>query len=59
MTHIKELNELTKDMWEWCENKNLWMHGSYIASEENVFVDAESRTLEPETEYELYEKWYA
>ena len=52
-THVKRLNEEAKQIWKWCEERDLWVYASYIASEENFRADANSRILEPETEYEL------
>ena len=40
-------------MWNWCENRNLWIYASYIASRNKVLADFKSRILVPETEYEL------
>ncbi|XP_046605016.1 uncharacterized protein LOC124297748 [Neodiprion virginianus] len=47
------LNKVTRDIWDWCENKNIWVFASYISSKMNVEADVESRRLEPETEFEL------
>lgn len=49
----KSLSSLAKEIWEWCEEKNLWIYASYIRSTENVEADYESRRLEAETEYSL------
>lgn len=48
-----KLAKIAKDIWQWCENRNLWIFASYIASRDNVEADIESRRLEPETEYAL------
>jgi hypothetical protein len=50
---FKELSKLAKQLWMWCEERNIWIFASYIRSEENVIADVESRRLEPETEFEL------
>ena len=47
------LAKIAKEIWQWCEDRNLWIFASYIASEDNVEADFESRRLEPETEYTL------
>ncbi|XP_024888222.1 uncharacterized protein LOC112465081 [Temnothorax curvispinosus] len=48
-----KLAKIAKKIWQWCENKNLWIFASYIASKDNVEADFESRRLEPETEFAL------
>lgn len=48
-----KLNKLAKDIWKWCESRNLWVFASYIRSKENIIADAQSRILEPETEFEI------
>lgn len=49
----EELSKIAKDIWKWCERRNIWIFASYIKSEENSIADFESRRLERETEYEL------
>ncbi|XP_011883839.1 PREDICTED: uncharacterized protein LOC105570989, partial [Vollenhovia emeryi] len=48
-----KLAKIAKEIWQWCEDRNLWIFASYIASEDNVEADAESRRLESETEFAL------
>ncbi|XP_046746398.1 uncharacterized protein LOC124411349 [Diprion similis] len=50
------LNELARQIWQWCEEKKIWIHASYIASKENVYADAASRITNTDTEWELSEK---
>lgn len=47
------LNNLTREIWDWAETRNLWFFASYISSGDNKEADFESRRLEPETEYSL------
>lgn len=47
------LNKLAKEIWTWCEERNIWIFASYISSRDNFEADFESRRLEPETEYAL------
>ncbi|KAB0802676.1 hypothetical protein PPYR_04862 [Photinus pyralis] len=51
--HHSALFDLTKRIWEWCEERNLWLHVSYISSSDNWIADRESRSLTPETEWSL------
>lgn len=50
-----KLNQLTKQIWQWCESKDLWIRASYIKSENNTDADKESRVLSPDTEWQLAE----
>lgn len=48
-----ELSKVAREIWRWCEQRNIWIVASYIPSKENVEADFESRRLKTETEYEL------
>lgn len=48
-----KLSELCRQIWEWCEARDLWVFASYVKSKENVHADAESRTISADTEWEL------
>lgn len=50
---ILDLSKLAKEIWQWCESRNLWIFASYISSADNSIADYESRRLEPETEFSL------
>ncbi|XP_071576800.1 uncharacterized protein [Temnothorax nylanderi] len=47
------LSRLAKEIWNWCEKRNIWIFASYISSRDNAKADFESRRLEPETEFAL------
>uniref|UniRef100_A0A1B0DIH8 Core-binding (CB) domain-containing protein n=1 Tax=Phlebotomus papatasi TaxID=29031 RepID=A0A1B0DIH8_PHLPP len=47
------LSNLAKEIWKWCEERNLWIFASYISSENNTEADEESRKLQENTELEL------
>lgn len=47
------LNQVTKDLWQWCENRNIFVFASYISSQDNEIADAESRRTHPDVEWEL------
>lgn len=53
---FEKLNKITKTIWQWCEERNIWIFASYIASKDNVEADIESRQLESNTEIELSQK---
>lgn len=46
------LNEITRDIWEWCIERNNWIFAEYVASKENP-ADKESRISNIDTEWEL------
>lgn len=47
------LNSLTKQIWQWCEQRNLFIFASYIKSKDNCIADHESRRLDTETEFTI------
>lgn len=47
------LSELARDIWQWCENRNIWVVASYIPSKLNVEADRASREVNLDTEWEL------
>lgn len=47
------LNKITKALWQWCENRNIFVFASYISSEDNELADAESRRSHPDNEWVL------
>ncbi|CAH2096873.1 unnamed protein product [Euphydryas editha] len=47
------LNKLRKQLWQWCENGNIWLFVSYINTKDNVDADKESRRINPDIELSL------
>ncbi|KAJ8912391.1 hypothetical protein NQ315_013457 [Exocentrus adspersus] len=54
---FKHLNQISRDIWQYCENNNIKVFASYIKSKENVVADSESRSLNIKSEYSLHEKY--
>lgn len=52
------LDNLAKDLWQWCEERDIWLKASYISSSQNSIADAESRIAPTEAEFELDCKIY-
>ena len=52
-TQFPRLNKLSRQLWRWCEDRQLVVFASYVSSTDNWEADAESRLLEPETEFQL------
>lgn len=48
-----ELNGVAREIWQWCEMRNIWIYASYIKSSDNSEADKESRRISPETEWSL------
>lgn len=46
------LSNLAREIWQWCESRNIWLFTSYINTKNNC-ADAESRKINPDTEWEL------
>lgn len=47
------LNDLARSIWQWCEQRRLWLFASYINTKDNIEADEESRSVNPDTELEL------
>lgn len=47
------LNDLTRQIWHWCEKRHIWLFASYINTKDNIEADAESRRINPDIEWEL------
>ncbi|CAB0043962.1 unnamed protein product, partial [Trichogramma brassicae] len=52
-TQFKHLNQIAREIWQWCEARNIIIIASYISSRNNVAADEESRKSKTEIEYEL------
>lgn len=44
------LNGIAQEIWQWCEERKLWIFASYIAPQENVEADRGSRIVNVDTE---------
>ena len=44
-----KMNEIAKDIWSWCINRNIWISADYVPGKFNV-ADAESRNFNDNTE---------
>lgn len=49
---LPELNRITRKIWQWCENRGLWIFASYVPSVSNI-ADEGSRFLPADCEWEL------
>lgn len=46
------LNSLARSLWQWCEERDLWIYASYVNTKENR-ADFASRIVNPDTEWAL------
>lgn len=53
------LSSIARKIWKWCEDRNIFIFVSYIASADNATADAESRTADPNTEWEISPKGFS
>ena len=49
---------LRKDFWEFCAEKQIWIHASYLSSSRNKVADKESRKLRDNLEWPLKGKLF-
>lgn len=54
-TRFPHLNDLTREICQWCEARRHWLFAAYIPSKENIEADYESRVNNIDTEWELAE----
>jgi len=47
------LNAIARNIWQWCENRRIWIFASFIPSSENV-ADESSRIQNVDTEWDLH-----
>lgn len=47
------LTQISRSLWQWCEQRQIFVYASYIASRDNTTADAESRKNHPDIEFSL------
>ncbi|CAK1603085.1 unnamed protein product [Parnassius mnemosyne] len=52
------LYDIARQIWQWCEDGNLWIFASYINTKDNVTADFLSRKNIEHTEWELGQRYY-
>lgn len=53
------LTNITQQLWQWCETRNIMVHADYIRSADNIIADAESRKSHPDIEWEISNNAYS
>lgn len=52
-TQYPKLNNITRDIWQWCAKRNIFIFASYIKSSDNKEADKESRSVNYENKFQL------
>lgn len=52
------LNDIARQIWQWCEKRQIWLFASYINTRDNKEADEESRKVNPDIEWELSNSVY-
>ncbi|XP_057338489.1 uncharacterized protein LOC130676352 [Microplitis mediator] len=47
------LSNLSREIWDWCETRKIWIFATYISSKDDFYTDAASRLTNIDTEWEL------
>lgn len=50
---LPKLLALSKEIWQWCEKRDIFIFASYIKSSDNVEADEQSRVISEETEWAI------
>lgn len=53
---FKQLNLITSQIWNWCEQRKIIIFASYINTKDNLEADGESRSIAKDTEFSLNQK---
>lgn len=53
------LNQISRKIWDWCEERRIFVFASYIPSSLNTEADGESRKINVDTEWELSSQAFA
>jgi hypothetical protein len=54
-----ELNDITRKIWQFCEDRKIYIFATYIPSSDNVVADRESRRTDYESEWSLSNDYFA
>ena len=52
-------NELVKELWQWCQDNDIWVSAAHIPGHENVEADYESRNFDDDKEWMLNRNIFA
>ena len=52
-SHAPKCNDIARDIWLWCIERDIWLTAAHIPGKENIEADAESRIFSDQTEWKL------
>ena len=52
-SHSHECDCVTRNIWEFCQSRDLWLSAAFIPGKENVEADSESRKINLDAEWKL------
>ena len=52
-SHSKHCNTITKQIWDFCIEKGVWLSAAHVPGREKVDADLESRKIKYNTEWKL------
>jgi hypothetical protein len=52
-TKSHDCNELAKEIWEWCQEHDIWVSAAYLPGSQNVVADEKSRKFDDQNEWQL------
>ena len=56
--HSNNLHFLAKAIWQWCEQREIWLHCTYISSADNFIADFHSRISTEKEDWNLNIKYF-
>lgn len=51
--HFPHITDITRQLWQWCQCRNLYAIACYIKSSDNKMADSESRRIHLDIEWKL------
>ena len=53
-SHSIPCNNITREIWQWCKDREIWITPAHIPGVENTEADLASRVFNDQTEWKLY-----
>lgn len=51
-------HKIAKMIWQWCEERRIWLIASYINTKDNIIADSLSRTEKDQSDFMLKKEWF-
>ena len=52
-SHSPICNNITQNIWKFCQERDIWLSAAYIPGKENTAADRQSRTVNTDTEWKM------